>query len=273
MTAFICRACGTEYPPSAIPPAECPICAEERQFVPAAGQGWTTMEKLARSHSNSFRQHEPDVLSISTAPNFAIGQRAFLILSERGNLLWDCVALLDDATIALIKGLGGISAIAISHPHYYTTMSRWSAAFDAPVYIHSADRHWVVNGGTGIVFWKRDKREIMAGTTLIRCGGHFAGGTVLHRADGAGTLFCGDILQVAPDRRHVSFMRSYPNYLPLSTGVVERIVERLSPYRFERIYGAFPEREISTDGEAALRRSADRYLAAISGHGPADREP
>ena len=275
MTAFICTACGTEFPASTDPPAVCPICTEERQFLPAAGQRWSTLEDLAGDHSNTFRQHEPGVLSITTAPAFAIGQRAFLVLSERGNVLWDCLALLDDATVTLIDGLGGVAAIAISHPHFYTAMNRWAEAFDAPVYLHAADRQWVMTSGERLVFWKEDRREILPGMSLIRCGGHFPGGTVLHwenGAEGRGVLFSGDILQVLPDRRHVSFMRSYPNLIPLSAAVVERIVSPLASCRFERIYGAFADREILRDGEAAVRRSAERYIRAVSGHGPADPE-
>nr|MBA3518599.1 MBL fold metallo-hydrolase [Hyphomicrobiales bacterium] len=144
------------------------------------------------------------------------------------------------------------------------------------VYLHAADREWVVNPGGNLVFWDDDSREVQPGMTLIRCGGHFAGGTVLHWADGAegrGALFSGDVLQVLPDRRHVSFMRSYPNLTPLSKPVVERIAARLAPYRFDRIYGAFGEREIMAGGEAAVRRSVERYVEAVSGRGPADAEP
>jgi hypothetical protein len=277
MTAFICSACGTTFPPTGDgPPERCPICEEERQFVPPDGQRWTTQEELARTHSNSFRQHEPALIAITTVPHFAIGQRAFLILSEHGNVLWDCLTLLDGATITLIKALGGISAIAISHPHYYTAMSRWSRSFAAPVFLHEDDRRHVVDCGGDLVFWQGETRELRPGMTLVRCGGHFAGGTVLHWADGsfgAGALLSGDVLQVVPDRRHVGFMRSYPNLVPLSAKVVERIAARLAPYRFKAIYGAFAEREILEDGEEALRRSAERYVRAVSGAGPADAEP
>jgi hypothetical protein len=275
VTAFICAACGTEFPASTDPPAECPICTEERQFVPAAGQRWTTLEDLAADHANAFRQHEPGVVSVTTTPAFGIGERALLVLTEHGNLLWDCVALLDDATITLIQALGGLAAIAISHPHFYTTMNRWAEAFEAPVYLHAADRRWVMASGDRLVFCKEDRREILPGMNLIHCGGHFAGGTVLHwrsGAEGRGVLFSGDILQVLPDRRHVSFMRSYPNLMPLSAAAVERIVAPLASFRFQRIYGAFAEREILSDADEAVRRSADRYVRAVSGHGPADAE-
>jgi hypothetical protein len=275
MPAFICAACGTEFPPSPEPPAACPICEDERQFIPASGQSWTTLEALARGHANAFRQHEAGVLALETQPHFAIGQRAFLVLTPHGNVLWDCLALMDSATVTLIRALGGLAAIAISHPHYYTTMNRWAEAFDAPVHLHAADREWVVQPGSRLGFWDGDAKDILPGVTLARLGGHFAGGTVLHwrdGADGRGALFSGDVLQVLPDRRHVSFMRSFPNITPLSAPIVKRIADRLAPYRYDRIYGAFAEREISSGGEAAVRRSVDRYVRAVTGRGPADAE-
>ena len=85
------------------------------------------------------------------------------------------------------------------------------------------------------------------GLTLIRCGGHFAGAQVLHwagGADGRGALLAGDILQVVQDRRYVSFMYSYPNFIPLPAATVRRIVALLEPYAFERIYGAWLARVV-----------------------------
>ena len=116
MPAFICTACGTQYPPSEAPPAECPVCEDERQFMPPGGQAWTTLERLGVGHLNAFRQHEPGLIGIGTQPPFAIGQRALLVCTPHGNVLWDCISLLDAATVTLINGLGGLKAIAISHP-------------------------------------------------------------------------------------------------------------------------------------------------------------
>ena len=129
MPAFICTACGTQYSPSEAPPEACPICNDERQFVPASGQSWTTLEKLRDRHSNKFCRLAPGLTTIETSPAFGIGQRAILVNTPNGNVLWDCIALVDDATVDLLQGLGGLSAIAISHPHYYTTMVEWSRAF------------------------------------------------------------------------------------------------------------------------------------------------
>jgi hypothetical protein len=128
MPAFICSACGTQYPSSDAPPPECPVCEDERQYIPPEGQSWTTLERLRISHHNGFRQYEPGLIGIGTQPKFAIGQRALLVCTCEGNILWDCISLIDDATITLINGVGGLRAIAISHPHFYTTLVDWSRA-------------------------------------------------------------------------------------------------------------------------------------------------
>jgi hypothetical protein len=236
MPGFICTACGIQYPDSETPPRECVICEEERQYVPPGGQTWTTLEKLRVRHRNSLRQYEPGVIGIGTEPHFAIGQRAILIQTANGNILWDCVAFIDDATITAIKALGGLKAIAISHPHFYTTNAEWSRAFDAPVYLHAADRAWVQNPHGAIRHWDGATQSLMPGVTLVRCGGHFPGGTVLHYesgANGRGIVCSGDILSVTTDRKWVSFMRSYPNFIPLSRPEVEAIGRALEPYPFD----------------------------------------
>ena len=129
MQDFICTACGTQYPPAGSPPQRCVICEDERQFLPPAGQSWTTLERLYISHANAFRQYEPGLIGIGTQPVFAIGQRALLIRTPEGNVLWDCISLIDAATVTIIKALGGVRAMAISHPHFYTTMGAWAEAF------------------------------------------------------------------------------------------------------------------------------------------------
>ena len=268
MPAFICTACGTQYPESRTPPAQCPICEEERQYVPPAGQGWTTLAALAVSRRNSFHQHEPGVIGIGTEPGFAIGQRAVLVRTPTGNVLWDCVAFLDDATVTLVEALGGLAAIAISHPHFYTTNAEWSRAFDCPVYLHEADKDWVQNPHSGIRFWSGDSHAPMDGVTLIRCGGHFPGGTALHYAKGAGGrgIVCsGDILTVTTDRKWFTFMRSYPNMIPLSAREVERIGRAMAPFAFEAVYGHYFDRVIARDAKAVLEKSVARYIANLDG--------
>jgi glyoxylase-like metal-dependent hydrolase (beta-lactamase superfamily II) len=190
-----------------------------------------------------------------------------LIQTGAGNILWDCISLLDGVTFEHIRTLGGVAAICISHPHYYTTMVEWSRAFaNAPIYLHGDDAEWVMRPDSCIHFWNAETKTLPGGVTAIRCGGHFPGGTVLHWPGGAGNkgvLLSGDIIQVVPDRRSVSFMWSYPNYIPLNAASVERIVRSVEPYDFDRIYGAFPKLTIASRAKESVRRSAERYLKAI----------
>jgi len=275
MPIHICCACGTSYPDAPTPPSRCPICEDERQFVPRGGQVWTTPEQLAGGHVNAWRRLETDLFEIHTHPGFGIGQRALLLLlllrTSGGNILWDCISLLDDATEALIRGWGGLRAIAISHPHYYTCMQDWARSFDCPVYLHAADANWVMRPDPAIRHWDGETLEIAQGVTLLRLGGHFPGGSVLHWARGAdarGALLSGDIVQVAADLSRVSFLWSYPNMMPLAAATVRRIADTLAAWEFERIYGAFPKRQVTAGGARAVARSAARYIELLEGDQP-----
>lgn len=265
----ICTTCGVQYPESRDFPDYCRICADERQYIGLEGQKWTTLDDLRQEYKTNFQAEEQGITSLWTEPRFGIGQRAFFIETPEGNVLWDCVSLLDRATIEYVQRLGGISAICISHPHYYTTMVEWSEAFgNAHIYLHRDDAKWVMRPAPSIQFWDGEGKSVAGGLRLIRCGGHFAGATVLHRpgtSGGKGFLFSGDTIQVVPDRRFVSFMWSYPNYIPLDARTVRRIVNAVEPYEFDRIYGAFPKMTVTKGGKESVRRSAERYLRAIAG--------
>ena len=268
MTCFICHNCGTQYPPAEAPPACCAICTDEREFTPPGGQAWTTLEALRATHHNAWREYEPGLLGIGTAPVFAIGQRALLVRTAAGNVLWDCIALIDGATVTLLRALGGVDAIAISHPHYYTTMLEWAAALDAPVWLHEADRGCVVRPGPALRFWSGDTHALLPGLTLIHAPGHFDGAAMLHWADGAegrGVLLAADIVNVTHDRRHVSFMRSFPNMIPMRPATVRDIATRIAPLPFERIYSAWWERVIPEGAKQAVDRSLARYLEWTGG--------
>ena len=267
MPIHICKECGTSYADAPSPPARCPICDDERQYVPRTGQAWTTPAELSASHVNTWRRLEPDLFEIHTQPDFAIGQRALLIRTPVGNFLWDCIALIDEATVDLIMGLGGLTGIAISHPHYYTTCQDWAAAFGCPVHLHAADREWVMRSDSAIQFWTGDTFAPCSDVTLIRLGGHFPGSVVLHwRPDGGeqGVLLTGDTLQVVANPRRVSFMYSYPNLLPLSAATVRRIADVLHQWRIDRVYGFNVGRQVVEGGSAAIERSAQRYISLLS---------
>jgi hypothetical protein len=269
MEAYICTACGMQYPPSAAPPAGCTICEDERQFVPITGQGWTTLAALAGGRFNAWREHEPGLLGVGTQPAFAIGQRALLLVTPQGNVLWDCISLVDAATVTLIKGLGGLKAIAISHPHFYTSLVEWSRAFGGvPVHLHADDARWIMRPDPCIAPWRGETRELLPGVTLIRGGGHFPGGAMLHWAAGAegrGVLLASDIATVTMDRKFLTFMRSYPNLIPLSAKGVAAIGAALAPFAFDRIYGHFFDRVIPTGAKRILEASVARYTAAVGG--------
>jgi glyoxylase-like metal-dependent hydrolase (beta-lactamase superfamily II) len=266
MTNFICKACGTQYAATAAPPAQCLICQDERQYVPPGGQQWTTLVALQAEFHNVIKPVEPALTGIGTHPTFAIGQRALLVQTPAGNLLWDCISLIDAPTIAAIKALGGIQAIAISHPHYYSSLAEWGQTFESPVYLHAADQAWVMRPDPVIQFWDGESKTLFGGLTLIRGGGHFPGGAMLHwpaGAGGKGALLSGDIIQVVADRRYVTFMYSYPNMIPLPARTVQRVAQSVAPYTFDRIYGAWWDKVIPADGQAAVRRSAERYIRML----------
>jgi hypothetical protein len=269
MDAFICTACGMQYALSSSPPPHCAICDEERQYVPPGGQTWTTPARLAAGHFNSYRQYEPGIIGIGTQPTFAIGQRALLVRTAAGNVLWDCISMLDPATITLIEGLGGLKAIGISHPHFYTTMVEWSRAFGGvPIHLHADDRQWIMCPDPAIKLWTGETLKLLPDVTLIRCGGHFSGGSVLHWAKGAGGrgLLCSsDIATVTMDRKFLTFMRSYPNLIPLSANQVSAIAAALEPFAFDTIYGHYFDRVIPTGGKEILAISVKRYAEAING--------
>jgi glyoxylase-like metal-dependent hydrolase (beta-lactamase superfamily II) len=263
MPAYICKTCGVQYAPTPAPPSRCLICEDERQYVGWQGQEWTTLDQMrANGFTNEVRLQEPGLHGIGTRPAFAIGQRALLVQTPQGNLLWDCISLLDEQTIAAVRALGGVHAISASHPHFYGVMQEWSWAFgDAPIYIPEDDKEWVTYPGPSVRLW-RATREVLPGVTLVQCGGHFEGSAVVHWSAGAGgegALLVGDTFQVVQDRRWVSFMRSYPNIIPLPEHVVRRMVDTIRPYAFDKVYGGWWGRDVERNGKAAIERSAERY--------------
>jgi glyoxylase-like metal-dependent hydrolase (beta-lactamase superfamily II) len=263
----ICVTCGTQFAASAEAPPTCPICQDERQYVNWNGQQWTTLQVLQQERTNAIRPLEPGLTGICTEPAFAIGQRALLVQTPGGNVLWDCISLIDQPTIDALNALGGVSAIAISHPHFYSSMVEWSRAFAAPIHLHADNRAYVMRPDPAINFWDGERLALGDGITLIRCGGHFAGSTVLHWAQGAagrGALLTGDTITVAEDRRFVSFMYSYPNLLPLPASAVRRIAAAVEPYAIERLYAGWWGKVVDIDAHAVVARSAQRYIRQIT---------
>lgn len=268
MTNYICTTCGVQYTASDTPPAHCPICEDDRQYVHPNGQRWTTLDALRTNHRNMLRVVEPGLTGIVTEPQFAIGQRALLVQTPHGNVLWDCISLIDDATVDAVNALGGIDAIAISHPHFYDSMVEWSSAFgNTPIFLHAADQQWIMRPDPAIVLWEGNSHILNEEITLIRCGGHFPGSTALHwaaGADGRGALLTADTIMVVADTRYVTFMYSFPNIIPLNAAAVRGIVDALQPYAFDRVYSGWWEKVIAKGGKEAVIKSAERYIQHIS---------
>lgn len=267
MSVTICRTCAVEQPDADPVPSLCPICSDDRQYVRPSGQQWVTLDELvAEGHVGRIQEVEPGLHGISIEPTVGIGQRALLVQTPEGNLLWDPNGYLDDTLVAAVRERGGVAAVASSHPHMFGVQVEWSRRFGGvPVYVQEADRQWLQRRDAAVVFWE-DGLEVLPGVVLHRIGGHFPGSAVAHLvgADGHGVLLTGDTVAGTPDEHWVSFMRSYPNKLPLSAAVVAKVADRVLALDFDRLYDNFGG-QVVDDAASWVRRSADRYIAWVRG--------
>ena len=264
--AWICETCGTQFAPSLAPPAHCPICDDERQYVGWAGQTWATPDALAARHAIRIAD-EAGVMTLELTPGFAINQRAFRIPDPHAPVLWECLSLVTDEAVAALRAAGGIAAIAISHPHFYSAMAAWSEALGGvPIYLHEADRAWVQHASPNLRFWSGDRLAVSDDVELVHLPGHFAGSAGLWWKRGprpGGSLFPGDALQVTMDRRHATFLYSYPNLIPLGPTTVEDLRRRVAPLAYDDVFGFTAGRQIVGGARAAIDASFDRYLARV----------
>lgn len=164
-----------------------------------------------------------------------------------------------------MAGLGGLAGIIASHPHMYGVQSDWSDAFDgAPVYVSEPDAGWLARRPAHLQVWS-GTLEPLPGVSASQPGGHFPGSVVVHwtAPDGEGVLLTGDTVGVARSGDWATFMRSFPNHLPLSGAVALRIAHHLERYRYARLYDNFggvlgtPGR--GQDAADVVRRSAQRH--------------
>jgi hypothetical protein len=262
---WVCETCGVEHAQAV---GVCVICADERQWVPADGQKWATLEELARA---GRRVHitglEPDLFAITVEPKIGIGQHAYLVRTGAGSLLWDPVGYLDEGAVNRVRELGGVMAIAASHPHMFGVQVEWSKALGGvPVLVSEADVEWVQRPHSTIKTWS-ERHEVAPGLTLHQLGGHFPGSSVVHwpaGAGGKGVLLSSDTIHANLDRTTVTFLRSYPNRIPLSPAVVQRITRAVAQLPFDRLYDNFGK-TIEAGAAAAVSRSADRYSGWVRG--------
>ena len=270
MTVRSCLACAIEHPDTDEPPAGCEICSDERQFVPASGQAWTTQAELVRlGHRTRLEQLEPDLFGLTVEPELGIGQRGLLLRTAAGNLLWEPPGLVDDAAVAAVRALGGLAGVSASHPHLTGASITWSRAFGGvPVHVASADRQWVRRPDPAIRLWSGEL-PVLPGVTLVQCGGHFTGSSVAHWAAGAagrGALLTGDTIAIGADRASVGVLRSYVNRIPLPERDVRRILDRVAAWPYDRLYGAFSA--IPDGAGEIVRTSLERYVAWLRGDVP-----
>ncbi|KAF1975773.1 hypothetical protein BU23DRAFT_588386 [Bimuria novae-zelandiae CBS 107.79] len=302
----ICFTCGTQFDaPLSSPPKNCPICDDPRQYVPPTGQAWTSLNNEASTSSqrNEFitDPHDPRIHYITTTPTapsktnmpaglsdattitkqLGIGERAILLQTEHGNVLWDLVAWLDDGTKDFIKAKGGLKAIVISHPHFWTTHLEWARCFGCPVYLQECDKEWLQREDKNNVrtLVTQPTYTILPGVTLIRAGGHFPGSSFLHWSDKPskpGKLFIADTMMSVPsgfyhaDRlpgtTSFSFMWAYPNMIPLPPDAVLGIWKSIKDFDFEESYGGFMGQNVRRkDLKVKVLESAKIFLRR-SGH-------
>ncbi|MEU3270198.1 hydrolase [Saccharomonospora sp. NPDC006951] len=265
MSFWICRTCAVEHAEAS---GTCAICADERQWVPSTGQQWTTLAELAdEGRRTEITQLEPGLSAITSNPHVGIGQYAKLLTTPAGSLLWDPIGFLDKAAVDAILELGPVVAVAASHPHMFGVQVEWSKAFgNVPVFVSEPDLEWVARPDPVITPWK-DTVEVLPGVTMTQLGGHFPGSSVVHwagGADGKGVLLSSDTIFANPDRTSVSFMRSFPNRIPLSGAVVERVTSAVENFAFDRLYANFGN-IIDSDAREVVRRSADRHIGWVRG--------
>lgn len=265
MTKYTCKACGVQQSSSHAVPTICPICEDDRQNVPATGQEWLILPEHHNKYQAEWTKIENNVHSLPTSFKCGIGQDAYLIQTQNGNYLWDCVPLVSDEWVDKILAMGGLKAIIISHPHFYSNAACWSAILgNIPIYIHHADKHWVQDMSDNILFWQGDKLHLEDDLTVINCGGHFDGSCVLHwqgADDGQGVLFGADTIYSVNNQ--ATFMHSYPNVIPLPAKTVKTIGERIKGISFNRLYGPFSG-HILTDADAIVQHCINRYVKAVS---------
>jgi hypothetical protein len=262
---WVCDTCGVEHAEAV---GLCVICADERQWVPEGGQNWVTLGELAqRGCRVRITGLEPDLFGVIVEPKVGIGQQAHLVRTPAGNLLWDPVGYVDDDAVNRLRELGDVAGIAASHPHMFGVQVEWSKALGGvPVLVSEADVDWIQRPDPVIVTWS-GRYEVAPGLTLHQIGGHFPGSSVAHweaGAAGQGVLLASDTIQANPDRASVTFLRSYPNRIPLSPAVVERMTRAVTQLPFDRLYDNFGK-TIDAGASAAVRRSADRYCGWARG--------
>jgi hypothetical protein len=272
---WVCETCGNHaYTEGDTPPDECVICEDDRQWVPAGGQRWTTLDAMAAGGYHSVvREVEPGLLGVGAEPMIGIGQRGLVLRTDAGNVMWDPSPYLDEAAVDAVRQAGGLSVVTASHPHFYGAIVEWARIFGARILLPEVDIHWLGRPASAedLVRTWSDEVPLADGVTLIQCGGHFPGSAVLHWAQGAeglGVLLTGDTINISPGEDRVAFLYSAPNRLPLPERGVHGVVEAVQPYSYDRMYAHWWAPAIRRDAQRILKESTDHYLKFVRGDAP-----
>lgn len=257
----VCFTCGTKYPKD-YKGDTCFICQDDRQYVPLEGQKWTSTRQLKGKYSIKITQLKPKLFEFIVEPSFAIGQRALFVISESGNFMWDCIPLIDDQLIQFIKEKGGIRAIGISHPHYYSNMAEWCKTFRCRVYLSKVDKKYVVNPFSKIIYWDNDEIKLWDDIKIIKISGHFPGSSILFVPflSDKGTVFCSDTFYLSPNLKHFSIMYSYPNRIPLPIKEVQNIQKLIEELDFDEVYGFWSHQNLTQKPKESLLKSLSNYV-------------
>lgn len=312
----ICTACGTQFPTGDDDDDDkqrittCFICDDPRQFTPPSGQSFTTLRRLSSESSsptghavtNEFRPYSQDdrITFIHTVPKVAIGQRCALLRTPAGNILWDCITLLDDDTVQRIRQLGGIRAIVISHPHYYSTHLLWARTFDCSVYLAREDEQWLAQRDQHRqIFLAPGETELdlriggnESGVKVLKLGGHFAGSLVLlfdgrlliadtlvttpsglgsWETDAAGTVRTEGHLGRPRGMNSFTFMWSIPNMIPLPPDELAAMWKVLEKHDFRSTHGAFMGQDIE-DKDGIKKRVLESMQIQVRAMGWSDHQ-
>lgn len=264
--AWICKTCAAEYPAAPTPPLACPICEDERQWVPKDGQQWVRADTLPKSHTNRIEEIEPGLFGIGVEPKFGIGQIAFFIPSNepgKGGIIWEGIPFYSPETINWLKEMGGVDTWIYSHPHLYGSIATNAAHFpDSKILVPEADNDWQPYPSNQYRYFNEKTLQLTDKVSVHVPGGQFPGSSFLHwtgTKDKKGALLTGDTMMVTADRKYVSFTYSTPNSVPLGPNAARRIVAASEPLTYDRIYSSWWDSCLLENAKERVAASEKRW--------------
>ncbi|TXT07490.1 hypothetical protein VHUM_03210 [Vanrija humicola] len=276
----VCATCATQYP---APRRDCTHAKLSGSTDHPQARGATTSSATSRtraSRSSRPSRSSPSLRRVSISPACVKLTPAFLLETFEGSFIWDCSAVLTPPLIAHLTHLRRpLKAMAISHPHFFSTSLTWARALGVPLYINALDKEWYQRresaGADEVVFWSGTQR-LSSTLTLIECGGHFPGSCVLHwdraaepltsdadaRAPDTGLLLVADTVMVQPTQKGITFMWSIPNAIPLHPTDVLHIQNVLREYDYDSVSSTWPDRWVRAGAARIFDESVETYLSA-----------